>query len=80
MSYYAYNGYKWPEKEYEGNGVFDGETVEVRVERKSRTIKWIVNGKLRASSVKDMLRDKDRTFYPYVEMYHSRDTIQFVME
>lgn len=45
-----------------------GETVEVIVNRKNKTIKWMVNGIQRASSTNKMLGDKQRQLFPFVIM------------
>ena len=52
-----------------------GETVEVRVDRRNKTIKWIVNNEQRASLVHEMLGNENRKLMPYVEMVNVGDII-----
>lgn len=54
--------------------------MEIRVNRKSKTIKWIVNQEVRASHFQDMLGDEEKQLFPYVELYDNGDTIEFSME
>ena len=68
ICYSASNGKIYPGSIKEGDGVKVGETVKVVVNRNDKTIKWIVNGITRASLTNDMLGDKERLFYPFMEM------------
>ena len=55
----------------------EGETVEVIVYRRSKTIKWMVNNEQRASYTHEMLGEQNRKFMPYVEMENIGDTIEY---
>lgn len=48
VCYFAKDGRKFPDEIKEGNGVDVGETVDVIVNRKNKTINWMVNGVERA--------------------------------
>ena len=49
MCYYGYNGYKYPGGGSEGEGFKQGDIVEADVNRANNTIKYSVNGTLRAT-------------------------------
>lgn len=55
VCYRTSDGYKFPSGGTEGGGVSDGETVEVKVDRKTSTIKWFVNNTQRATYIHSML-------------------------
>lgn len=46
MCYSAYDNRKYPSGSSEGNGFKTGDMVEIDVDRNTKTIKYIVNGKL----------------------------------
>lgn len=46
MCYYGANGAKYPSSATEGTGFKTGDIVEIDVNRTTKTIKYIVNGKL----------------------------------
>lgn len=49
MCYYGYNGFKYPDGPYEGDGFKEGDVVEVEVNRSNNTIKYFANGILKAT-------------------------------
>ena len=49
MSYFGWKGNKWPENVNEGDGFDRGDVVEVDVDRPNKTIKYSVNGTLKAT-------------------------------
>ena len=57
MCYYGYNGYKYPSGGYEGGGFRQGDVVEVDVNRSTSTVKYIINGVLKATEKNNMLND-----------------------
>lgn len=69
VCYLLSNGKKYPDNVKEGNGVKVGETVEMIVDRNDKTIEWLVDGKRRASSIVNILEEKGKRFFPYVQMF-----------
>lgn len=49
MCYYGGNGNKWPGPIQEGGGFKEGHIVSVEVDRVNSSIKWKVNGNLKAT-------------------------------
>ncbi len=79
MCYYGHNGRKFPRGGYEGGGFKKGDMVEVDINRATSTIKYSVNGTVKATHTHDMLADDSRVFMPYVEMYETNDAVEWVM-
>lgn len=46
---YVAGGFKWPDRKNEGDGFKNGDVVELNVDRAARTVKYLVNGVLKAS-------------------------------
>ena len=80
MCYYGCNGKKYPEKTQEGEGFNSGDIVKVDVCRVSNTVKYVVNGVLRASHKNEMLGDNERIFMPFVELYNTNDAVEWLMD
>lgn len=53
--------------------------VEVDVDRATNTIKYIVNGTLKATQTNNMLAEKTRVFFPFVEMINQNDTVEWMV-
>ena len=51
--------------------------MEVRVDRRNKTIRWMVNNQQRARYVHDKLGEENRKLMPYVEMADVGDTIEY---
>lgn len=66
MCYYGYNGFKYPDGPYEGDGFKEGDVVEVQVSRSNNTVKYFANGILKATHQHQMLGDIDRVFTPFI--------------
>lgn len=79
MCYYG-DGYKFPGEVKEGGGFSQGDVVKVDVDRASSTIRYSVNGKLKATDTHIMLADNSRVFMPYVKMYNNHDIVEWLME
>ena len=80
MCYYGAVGGKYPSGGFEGNGFKEGDVVEVNVNRPNNTLKYIINGILKATDTNNMLNDSSRMFMPYVEMYNINDTVEWLMD
>lgn len=80
MCYYGHNGYKYPNGGCEGGGFSKGDIIEVDVNRATSTIKYSVNGTLKATQVHNMLADNNRVFMPYVEIPHTNDVVEWLLE
>lgn len=78
MCYYSFNGTKYPKEGIEGFGFKEGETVVIDVNRAQSTIKYFINGKLRATHMNEMLLDAGRVFVPFVEMKNANDVIEWI--
>lgn len=39
------------------------------------TIRWIVNGKIEATQISDLLKNKKTTFVPFVEFYFTNSAV-----
>ena len=78
--YYGNNGKKFPNTECEGDGFKQGDVVEVDINRATSTIKYSVNGAVKATHAHEMLADNSRVFMPYVEMANANDAVEWVME
>ena len=79
MCYYGHNGGKYPSEGIEGDGFKQGDVVEVDVDRASSTIKYIINGALKATQKNNMLEDSSRVFMPYVEMWNTNDMVEWLI-
>ena len=79
MCYYGNNGYKYPSGGSEGGGFKQGDVLEVDVNRSTSTIKYIINGVLKATQTHNMLADNSRVFMPYFEMYNTNDIIEWLI-
>lgn len=77
MCYYGFKGCKWPEKAYEGDGFRQGDVVEVNVDRRFLTIKYLVNGFLKATQSNQKLADVTRIFVPYAELFCANDAVEW---
>lgn len=80
MCYYGCSGYKYPSCGVEGDGFKQGDVVEVDVNRTTSTIKYIVNGVLKATDAHGMLNDSSRVFMPYVEIYNTNDAVEWLLD
>ena len=80
MCYYGYNGYRYPSGGNEGDGFKQGDIVEVDVNRSTSTVKYLVNGILKATQTNNMLADSSRVFMPYIEMYNTGDTVEWLLD
>ena len=80
MCYYGSDGYKFPSEGCEGGGFRQGDVVEVDINRATSTIKYLVNGAVKATHTHNMLADNSRVFMPYVEMYHTNDAVEWLMQ
>lgn len=56
-----------------------GDIVEIKVDRKKNTIRWLLNNEEKASFVHAMLGEKDRKFMPFVEIFDEGDTIEWIL-
>ena len=54
--------------------------MEVDVDRLNKTVKYAVNGVLKAQHSNDMLADNTRVFMPFVDMYHANDTVEWLLD
>ena len=79
MCYFGYGGYKYPNGGNEGGGFRQGDVVEVDINRATSTIKYSVNGTVKATHTHDMLADNNRVFMPYVEIANTNDAVEWVM-
>ena len=75
MCYSGSDGNKFPGGGNEGDGFGQGDVVEVYVNRPTNTLRYSVNGTLKATQTNEMLGKKERVFYPYFEMYHTNDIV-----
>lgn len=80
MCYYGYDGSKTTSDIKEGEGFRQGDVVEVDINRTASTIKYSVNGTVKATDTHEMLADINRVFMPFVEMYNTNDTVEWLME
>ncbi len=80
MCYYGYNGYKYPSGCHEGGGFKQGDIVEVDINRATSTIKYSVNGTVKATHPHNMLAQNNRVFMSCVEMYSTNDAVEWLME
>lgn len=80
MCYYGSGGSKYPSGGSEGNGFKQGDIVEVDVIRANSTIKYTINGVLKATDTNNMLADNSRVFMPYVEMHNTNDTVEWLID
>ena len=80
MCYYGYDGGKLPSEGIEGDGFKQGDVVEVDVNRSTSTIKYIINGVLKATHTDNMLSDSSRVFMPYVEMGNTNDAVEWLTD
>lgn len=49
VCYHGFKDIKWPSNVKQGNGFKEGETVETAVHLANKTVKWTVNGQVRAT-------------------------------
>lgn len=68
MCYCAKDGSIMPDFRHEGDGYSVSDTLEVDVDRCLCTVKYSVNGVLKAKQFNEMLADANRIFVPFVEM------------
>ena len=54
--------------------------MEVDVNRSTSTIKYLVNGTLKATQTNNMLADSSRVFMPYIEMYNTNDAVEWLLD
>lgn len=80
LCYSGYDGRKYPEEEVEGDGFKQGDIVEVEVNIPACTVKYLVNGILKATQSNNILSDNSRLFMPYVEMGNTNDMVEWVVE
>ena len=80
MCYYGHSYRKYPESVNEGDGFKQGDLVEVEVNRASNSVKYFINGALKAQHTNQILADSSRIFMPYVDLYHTNDTVEWVPE
>ena len=78
MSYYGAGGSKYPGGVNEGNGFKQGDIVEVDVNRSTNTIKYLINGILKATQSNNMLADSTRVFMPFVDLFNTNDTVEWL--
>ena len=64
----------------EGGGFDKDDVVKVEVNRSTRTVKYMVNGFLKATQNNSMLADISKLFMPYVEMYDAGDAVKFMVD
>lgn len=63
----------------EGDGFKQGDVVEVDVNRAISTVKYSVNGVLKATHSNQKLADAARVFVPFIELYHQNDAVEWVL-
>ena len=78
--YIGSNGTEYPEKMNEERGFDKDDVVKVEVTRSTRTVKYMVNGFLKATQNNSMLADINKLFMPYVEMYDAGDAVRFMVD
>lgn len=79
MCYFATGGRKFPESVFEGDGFGQGDVVEVNINRLTKTVKYSVNGVYKASHINEMLADNSRVFMPFVELWYTNDSVEWVL-
>ena len=79
MCYQGSNGWKYPVGGHEGDGFKQGDVVEVDVSRYTNTVKYTINGVLKATHTHNMLADSSRILMPYVEMRSFSDSVEWLM-
>ena len=63
---------------YLDSGFKGGDLVKIIVTLVEGKIAWEVNGKQVGSCLVPILKDKNREFVPYVEMFDGNDTIEWL--
>ena len=53
--------------------------METTVDLIDKTVKWTVNGVLKAINTYKILADKKKIFRPYIEMFNTNDIVEMIM-
>lgn len=48
------------------------------VDPRNKSIKWSVNGSVRATAVSDICGDKSRELVPYIELFNTNDHVEWM--
>lgn len=54
--------------------------MEVDVDRMNKTVRYSVDGILTAQHSNNMLADNTRVFLPFVDMYDTNDTVEWLVD